>query len=166
MSESVVTESVLNTASPAPGSVRNPMHACCSDLERHGGDRRAEWRLEGDAGADGAGSRPSGLYCSLGQSLGSRDEQGSNLDAMILLRRQQPCKSPTQTASAFAWPGARSRQRSASSSSCALVARRNCSASASLIVRPINQEVNDLLSEQGTVSVSHVEESLLLGVRW
>jgi hypothetical protein len=32
MSESVVTESVLNTASPAPDSVRNPMHAGGSDL--------------------------------------------------------------------------------------------------------------------------------------
>ena len=32
----------------------------------------------GDAGADGAGSRLSGLYCSLGQSFGSRDEQGPN----------------------------------------------------------------------------------------
>src|SRR5262245_39969371 len=32
MSESVVTESVLNTASPAPGSARNPMHAGGSDL--------------------------------------------------------------------------------------------------------------------------------------
>jgi len=31
MSESVVTESVLK-ASPAPGSVRNPMHAGGSDL--------------------------------------------------------------------------------------------------------------------------------------
>jgi hypothetical protein len=32
MSESVVTESVLNTDSPAPASVRNPMHAGGSDL--------------------------------------------------------------------------------------------------------------------------------------
>jgi hypothetical protein len=32
MSESVVTESIVNTANPAPGSARNPMHAGGSDL--------------------------------------------------------------------------------------------------------------------------------------
>ena len=32
MSQSVVTESVVNTANPAPGSARNPMHAGGSDL--------------------------------------------------------------------------------------------------------------------------------------
>jgi len=32
MSESVVTESIVNTADPAPGSARNPMHAGGSDL--------------------------------------------------------------------------------------------------------------------------------------
>jgi hypothetical protein len=32
MSESVVTESIVNTAKPAPGSARNPMHAGGSDL--------------------------------------------------------------------------------------------------------------------------------------
>jgi hypothetical protein len=32
MSESVLTESIVNTANPAPGSARNPMHAGGSDL--------------------------------------------------------------------------------------------------------------------------------------
>ena len=32
MSESVVTESIVNTANPAPGSARNPMYAGGSDL--------------------------------------------------------------------------------------------------------------------------------------
>ena len=32
MSESVVTESIVNTANPTPGSARNPMHAGGSDL--------------------------------------------------------------------------------------------------------------------------------------
>jgi hypothetical protein len=32
MSESVVTESIVNTANPAPGSARNPMHVRGSDL--------------------------------------------------------------------------------------------------------------------------------------
>ena len=32
MSESVVTESIVKTANPAPGSARNPMHASGSDL--------------------------------------------------------------------------------------------------------------------------------------
>jgi hypothetical protein len=32
MSEGIVTESIVNTANPAPGSVRNPMHAGSSDL--------------------------------------------------------------------------------------------------------------------------------------
>ena len=32
MSESVVTESIVNTANPAPGSARNPMRAGGSDL--------------------------------------------------------------------------------------------------------------------------------------
>jgi hypothetical protein len=43
-------------------------------------------RLEGDAGADGAGDRPGGLYCSLGQSFGSRDEPGFNLDTVSARR--------------------------------------------------------------------------------
>jgi hypothetical protein len=32
MSESLVTESIVNTVNPAPGSARNPMHAGGSDL--------------------------------------------------------------------------------------------------------------------------------------
>ncbi|MFZ0151451.1 MAG: hypothetical protein WAM72_24525, partial [Xanthobacteraceae bacterium] len=32
MSESLVTESIVNTATPAPGSARNPTHAGGSDL--------------------------------------------------------------------------------------------------------------------------------------
>jgi hypothetical protein len=49
MSESVVAESIVNTANPAPGSARNPMHAGGSDLRMlaDGDDSRNQPRAAG-----------------------------------------------------------------------------------------------------------------------